>query len=138
MGQPLLFTHIMKKYILVLSFALAALLSVGCGGNRLPDGVLGHDQMVAFLADAYMVEGYYAVETNYTFDSITPEMVRAYDDILEHHGITREQFDASLEYYSHHPELYNAINKEVEAIVNEKATSSDSAEPVAVKVSTVL
>lgn len=124
----------MKQKILCLSLAAAVLLlALGCRGDRLPEGVLGHDQMVDFLTDAYLVEGYFAVETNYTFDSITPEMVHAYDDVLTRHGITREQVEASFEYYARHPEPYNAISKEVEARINEKATSPESSKHVAVE-----
>ena len=104
-----------------------------CGGKRLPDGVLDHDQMVDFLTDAYMLEGYYAVETNYGFDSISPEMARAYDDILDRHGITRQQVETSLDYYAHNLVPYNKINKEVEARIDAKNTGQTPVQPVAIE-----
>ena len=123
----------MDKKILPLSLALVLTFAVGCGGKKLPEGVLGHDQMVDFLTDAYLLEGYYAVETNYTFDTIAPEFARAYDDLLEYHGISRDEVEASLDYYSRHPEPYNAICKEVEARIDEKTTESKSSNPVVIE-----
>lgn len=128
----------MNNKTLFLPLAIVALLfAVACGGKRLPDGVLDHDQMVDFLTDAYLLEGYYAVETNYNFDTVSPDFARAYDDILERHGITREQVDASLEYYSRNPEPYNAISKEVEARIDKKTTESKSSDAVVIEHATI-
>lgn len=121
-----------RNHILLLAM-VAMLVVAGCGGKRLPEGVLDHDKMVDFLTDAYLLESYYAVETNYNFDSISPDFVRAYDDILERHGITSDEVETSLDYYSHNPELYNAISREVEARIDEKTTESKSSDPVAIE-----
>lgn len=120
---------------LLLLIAVAALVTSGCHRNRLPDGVMDHGRMVAFLAEAYILEGYYAVETSFSYDSLSPEMLSAYDALLTRHGVTMQQVDASMEYYSHHPDDYSAINREVLALL-EKAEATDSVvvEPVAVKV----
>ena len=44
--------------------------------------------VVDFLTEACLIEGYCAIETRYNFDSLTPEMVYAYDEILAEQGIT--------------------------------------------------
>lgn len=105
----------------ILTLLAAVLLMVSCGGKKLPEGVLAHDSMVPLLVDVYLLEAYYAVETNYNYDSLSPEMMRAYDDVLARHGVTLDDFETSLAYYSEHPELYSAINREVAARLETKA-----------------
>ncbi len=103
----------MRKTILPLGFAI--MLLAACSSNRLPDGILDQQQMTTFLREAYLLEGYCAIETRYNFDSLTPDMIYAYDDILAAQGITREQVEASLTYYANHPEEYSAIHEAVAA-----------------------
>ena len=95
-------------------FSLALMLSA-CHSDGLPEGILNHQQMVDFLHESYLLEGYCAIETRYNFDSLTPEMIYAYDDILAAQGITREQVETSLAYYVNHPEEYSAIHEAVVA-----------------------
>lgn len=101
----------MRKTILPIGFAI--MLLAACNGNHLPDGILDQQKMTDFLREAYLLEGYCAIETRYVFDSLTPEMIYAYDDILAEQGITRDQVEASLTYYASHPEEYNAIHEAV-------------------------
>lgn len=109
--------------------ALAALLSTlflaACRHQERPADVLDAPRMVAFLSDAYLLEGFYAVETQYRYDAMTPEVLRAYDDILDAHGITREQVELSFNYYSEHPELYEAIQDSVLAVI-ERQSEADT------------
>ena len=86
-----------------------------CKSDNLPEGILDQQQMVDFLHEAYLLEGYCAIETRYNFDSLTPEMIYAYDDIFAAQGITRDQVEASLAYYVNHPEEYSAIHEAVAA-----------------------
>ena len=97
-----------------------------CHNDRIPDGILDHQQMVDFLTDAYLIEGYCAIETRYNFDSLTPEMLYAYDEILAEQGITREQVEASLVYYSNHPDKYLTIHEDVAAALQEERDQEES------------
>ena len=101
----------MKKILFLLLFT--ASLFCGCHRASLPEGVLNHDQMVDFLCEAYRLEAFYAVETRYNYDTLSPEWLRAYDDILQSQGITHAQVDTSLTYYARHPEQYSAIQQDV-------------------------
>ncbi len=104
----------MKKHILV--FLLPVLLAVvACHGDRRPADVMEPEQMVAFLTDAYLIEGYYAVETQYRYDVLTPEAKRSYDSILDVHSVSREEVERSLDYYTRHLDEYQAIHEEVVA-----------------------
>lgn len=125
-GPAFFYIRRMKNKRLLLPLLLTALLLVaGCKSKQLPEGVLDHDQMVAFLYDAYLLEGCYSVETNYAYDSLSPEIAAGYDAIMERQKITREQVEASMDYYAQNLLLYNAINKEVLALL-EKETATDT------------
>ena len=69
--------------------------------------------MVAFLADAYLLEGFYAVESGYRFDSVSDELMGAYDSVMTLHGLSREDVEASIEYYTQHPDEYAVIHDSV-------------------------
>ena len=103
----------MKKTLY--SLCISALMLTACSSNPLPEGILDKQQMTDFLREAYLLESYCAVETRYNFDSLTPEMIYAYDDLLAEQGIPREQVEASLAYYVKHPEEYTAIHEAVVA-----------------------
>ena len=108
----------MKKSLFPL--CLSVLMLAACNSNKLPEGILDQQQMVDFLHEAYLLEGYCAIETRYNFDSLTPEMIYAYDDIIAAQGITREQVEASLAYYVNHPEEYSAIHEAVAASLEDQ------------------
>ena len=95
--------------------ALAALLLlVGCRGNRLPDGVLDADRMVDFLSEAYLLEGYYSVATQFAYDTVPPEVAGAYAALLDRMGISQGEVDSSFEYYAKHVDAYAAIQERVQ------------------------
>ena len=107
--------------------ALVALLSLAaCRHDERPADVIEAPQMVDFLSDAYLLEGFYAVETQYRYDAMTAEVLRAYDDILDKYHLTREQVEHSFAYYSKHPELYLPIQDSVLARI-ENVISADTA-----------
>lgn len=110
----------LKKICLPLMAAM--MMTTACHRDGLPDGVLDARAMESFMADAYMLEGFYAVETQYRYDAMPEEVLRAYDGILEKHGLTREQVEKSFEYYSQHPELYKPIQDSVMALLDRQIT----------------
>lgn len=101
----------MRKIILLLAATVA--LFASCRGNERPADLVEAPQMVAFLSEAYLLEGFYAVESQYRYDAMMPEVLRAYDDILDKHHLTREQVEHSFAYYAEHPELYEPIQDSV-------------------------
>ena len=101
----------MKRLLLV----AAALLACGCHHAERPVNVMDADQMVAFLTEAYQLEGFYAVETQYRYDAVSAEVLRRYDSILEAQGLTRGDVERSFDYYSAHPDDYSAIQDSVVA-----------------------
>lgn len=93
----------------------AALLMPACRHATLPDGVLTEQQMVEFLTDAYLLEGFYAIETQYRYDAVSANVLRQYDSVLTVHGITRDEAERSFDYYSQHPDRYGVIQDSVVA-----------------------
>lgn len=111
----------------------AALLLAGCHrGGGLPQGVMDEGKMVDFLTDAYLLEGFYAIETQFRYDAVSPEVLHRYDSILTVHGITRDEVERSLAYYSQQLLLYEAIHDSVVVRLEEQraALPPDTSKPV--------
>ncbi len=114
----------MKKIPILVA---ALLLVAACRSEQRPTDVLAPQAMAAVLADAYMLEGFYAVETEYRYDTMLPEVLAAYDDILTRHGTSREAVERSFEYYSAHPDQYRPIQDSALAIL-QRMPFSDTAQ----------
>ena len=93
--------------------SLLLLTATACHRDQRPADVLAADTMVNVLTDLYLIEGYYAVESQYRFDTASPEVIGAVDEVLKTHHVTRESMEKSFDYYSQHPDEYEAIQKEV-------------------------
>ena len=70
-------------------------------------------QMVDFLSEAYLIEGFYAIETGYHYESLSDEIIASYQRLLSEQGLTQEQFEKSMDYYMHHSDRYDAIHQQV-------------------------
>ena len=112
----------MKKLALPL-FCLFLLAATACRHEQRPTDVLDAETMTNFLSDLYLVEGYYAVESQYRFDAASPEVLSTCNSLLEKNHITRESVEKSFDYYSRHPEEYEAIMKEVSARIESLSDS---------------
>ena len=111
----------MKKIVFIL---LPVLLLLGaCRHEERPADVMSHEQMVSFLADAYLLEGFDAVETQYRYDALSPEVLHSYDSILAVHSVTRDAVEHSFDYYSRHLDEYQAIHEEVVALLEAQRDS---------------
>ena len=92
---------------------LACLLLLGaCHRNGEHGDILSHEQMVDFLAEAYLIEGFYVVESSYDYKALSPESLGAYNSLLDRLGVTREQIEQSIDYYSLHPEEMSEMHDE--------------------------
>ena len=116
----------MKKIPILVA---ALLLVAACRSEQRPADVLAPQAMAAVLADAYMLEGFYAVETGYRYDTMLPEVLAAYDDILARHHTTREAVEHSLEYYSTHPDQYKPVQDSVLTLLDRSAAPADTLPP---------
>lgn len=104
------------KYLRNITISMLLLCSialVGCGEEAIPADVMDETELTDFLKEAYILEGFYAVETNFRYDSLTPQMVASYDSLLSEHRLTRDDFEHSIEWYTRHPERYERVHREV-------------------------
>ena len=103
-----------RRCLAVASFSVLLISSLAaCRHDERPADVMTHEQMVAFLSDAYLLEGFYAIETQYRYDALTPEVLHSYDSILSVHNLTRDAVERSLDYYTRHLDEYQTIHEEV-------------------------
>ena len=80
---------------------------VGCR----PHGVLSNREMRNVLYDLHRADGAIQVAGyNYSHDQ---EVVGYYKNVLDRHGITQEQFDSSLVWYTDNPQIFNKIYPKV-------------------------
>ncbi len=108
--------HQKMKTIRILSFSIllsGMMLFCGCRHEQRPADVMDEAEMVSFLKDAYLLEGFFAIESGFQYDSLHNEMVAAYDSLLVSHGLTREDFERSVDYYTRHPHDYQLIHQQV-------------------------
>ena len=102
-----------------LSIVLTLSLSIaGCSHDNIPPDVIGESVMADFLQHAYILEGFYAVETNFQYDTLHPEMLASYDSLLASYDITREDFERSVGWYVRHPDIYKRIHDTVVARID--------------------
>lgn len=105
-----LFICKMRKTLFYLPLIL---LFVACRHESLPTNVLPQERMVDFLTEAYLLEGYYAIESQYRYDIVSSEVLQRYDSILDAQGLTREEVERSINYYLQHVDAYQAIHDSV-------------------------
>lgn len=101
----------MKKSFRIVLIGLFFLLS-GCR----PDGIVSRDDMASLMADMYLADGCVDLAGNprQQWDSLD-----VYGPLLEIHGMTLEEFGASLDYYFRRPDdllkIYHSVMKRLEA-----------------------
>lgn len=88
-------------------------------------GVIGQNRFVDLLVDIHFYEGVFTVTedmASYQRD-MSHDTVDYYQGIFEKHGVTREQFTKSFNYYSYNPSqferLYNRVIDELSRRVSE-------------------
>jgi hypothetical protein len=86
------------------------LLCVAIVGCR-PRGVLSNREMRDVLYDLHRADGAIQVAGyNYSHDQ---EVAGYYKNVLDKHGITQEQFDSSLVWFTDNPQIFNKIYPKV-------------------------
>lgn len=102
----------MKRLAIPLLFLLLLGVSA-CHRTQQTDGVIDPETMVNIQTDLYLIEGYYAVKSQYSFDTVPPEVADAIDAVLKEHHVSREQMEKSFDYYSQHPDEYKTIQEQI-------------------------
>ena len=123
----------MKKFLII----LISLSLVGCKSEEEEyQAVMPEEQMVQIMKDFMLLEATF--NTRLIRMSDKDERMESYsEEILEKHGVSKEDFDASYEYYVYHPVefesmmqlVFEELNKmETEAAKYRKRPLQDSTE----------
>jgi hypothetical protein len=103
----------MFKLLIVLLFAIS-LISCTDALQRAPENLLPQEKMADVLTELYVAEGMSSsAPLNQKLSTIPRNTF--YNSIYKKHGISREQFDASLKYYTEDmieiDQLYQLVNE---------------------------
>jgi hypothetical protein len=93
--------------------------------NSVPDEIIQPDTMVSILTEVHIAE---AILREMKADNKHKEKMAQnfYSEIFTNHGITREQFLKSIQYYQKKPEVYQEIYESVITQLSQKQTENTS------------
>lgn len=103
-----------------LFISLLLLVFIGCTHRPevvIPKEILQHDQMVALMVDVHIMES--ALSINMNQGSNSPDSL-AYFNVFKKNNTTKKQYEASLTFYTQHPELLNKIYDDVITDISKK------------------
>lgn len=93
----------------IIALGSIALCASGC--TKLPEGVLGKDEMVDLLVDIHKGEGVVDLQRGAYYNDSLKKVVK--QSILLKHGVTQARLDTSFVWYGNHIEDYLMIYDEV-------------------------
>jgi len=103
--------HFLKLKYLLIFLVLVSCKPTSEENEPIPSNVLPEEKFVALLTDAYLAEGASGINVKnangQSFDSVY--LFNPFRD----HGISREQFDSSLVFYSQHPKKLKIVYEKV-------------------------
>lgn len=90
------------------------MLFVACSTNKKPEGILSEEVMESLLVDIHLVDAYVGIEyNNYSEEQISDSMSIALAKIFNKYGVTNEDFNRSIDYYTDNPEIFRSIYEKV-------------------------
>lgn len=120
----------MKPGLPVLLAALLVVMVVpGCKNPSKeppPPGVIPKEQFTRLMLDMHLADGWFAYRRAQGEDPKSLAQ-RIYDSVFTIHGITRKQFEESMEWYAAHPLVLDKIYDEMIHRANVLQISLDSA-----------
>lgn len=97
----------MRKGIII--FLLISFFGIACESNKnKPENLIQKKEMALILTDLMLLEATYNTRLIRVPDK-RDRMVKYSKEIVDHHMVSKESFDASYEYYMDHPEDFEAI-----------------------------
>ncbi len=90
---------------------------------EVPYGILGKDEMATILADIHLTEA--TVGQKYAYSAHETKCAY-FESVFEKHGITREEFNASLDWYARHPKAFVSVYDDaLEQLKNKRIAVED-------------
>lgn len=110
----------------VIVYSFVFLLLFSCSQKQdtieLPQGVLNHQEMVTLITDIEITQGYLRIQ-----QAIEDTILRSkafkdkhYLQIFNKHGVSAEQFNQSVAFYSNHPVEFEKIYADVITAISEE------------------
>lgn len=97
----------MRNQTIILLF-ISLLFSSCDSSSKAPDDLIPKEKMAHILKDLMLLEATY--NTKLIRVDNKNELMRNYsDEILQHHNVTKEEFDRSYDYYSLNTEEFEAV-----------------------------
>lgn len=109
-------------------FAMSVLF-VSCHKKEIPSYVIPEQKMAEILKDAYLLEGFYAIETHFHYDTLDAEMLTSVDSLFSKYQISQHDFDTSIAWYIHHPDIYKRVHDSVIARLDREMSSGIISSP---------
>ena len=111
----------MRKTIFAIAFAIV-LSFVSCSRfskPKAPKPLFDENRMVEIITDAYLIEAKlnFANERGGSADSLKDSY---FQQLYEHHGITKEQFSENMRYYTQKPDVLEEIMSRVTDTLTQK------------------
>lgn len=100
----------MRTYIL---FSIILLLVASCSVfNHKPKGIIDDDKLVDILVDIHLADGTLAV-AGYNINKDSTKIELLYQDVLNKHNITQQEFEKTIDFYSDDPHHLESIYEQV-------------------------
>ncbi|MBP5189397.1 MAG: DUF4296 domain-containing protein [Bacteroidales bacterium] len=99
-------TYIFLLFCLLLTFT-------SCREASLPEGVIDTATFTQFLTEAVLVESYDKIIVSENRDSLQHLTAAAYDSLYSKYGITKADYDTSIDYYLRNPKLFEDVYSRV-------------------------
>lgn len=115
----------MRKTLIV--SLVIALCTVGCKKTN-KEGIMDHNTMANFLYEVHIIDSYYQIQNNYHYEEQVPEIKATYEKLFAKYGITKDEYERSMNYYAHHNnefyEIYNQVNDSLTALLQRTQNSN--------------
>ena len=112
--------NILTKLLALMLAIATTTIFVGCHGDKTPDNIISEKVMIEILADMHTADAFFNITNGYECDTITGEIRYTYNQIFKKHGVTKEKFDGSMDYYSKNPKKFREMYEKVVLKLNTK------------------
>lgn len=111
----------------IISAITCSILLLAWSCDKRPDNVLSEDEMVSLLTDLQMAEAYYSTLPS---GAKNEERRVLEESVLKKHGVSREELEATIAYYSRnlddYTKLYDKVEKNLKDLTGTYGTETNS------------
>jgi hypothetical protein len=108
--------HTLLTVCLLLAFS-------GCRDKAVPNGVVDTATLARFLTEAHIIDSYDYTVASKNRDSLQHDVNAAYDSLYSKYGITKADYDTTIDYYLQHPKMLEDVYARV--VINLKEYTNE-------------